>query len=259
MYRPSLPVPHNVPSSTNASLSYVSDPAEGSRVSDYVAPASRAKPAQTFKQLMHPEINLIERLRNAHDPSRIAFFLRMLEMDPDSNGVLSEEEINRDTFTEFLDKEKTVFANVMTNISIISALLAFTLFEILTGSNAEPSVWVPDAWYPTSETDARGLLFWYICLFHIASTLAVFSMFTCVLWLMEIQGFTPTNEDGIWCIINNNTNIPLLLLVVSTFFTAFGGFAMLWIIYGSVIGWTLLAGFWAIFGPWAYLHLSGLP
>jgi hypothetical protein len=92
----------------DAGLVYLSNPAEGARVSDYVAPASRAKPAHNFKQLMHPEINLIEQLRNAHDPSRIAFFLRMLEVDPDSNGVLSAEEINRDNFTEFLDKEKTV-------------------------------------------------------------------------------------------------------------------------------------------------------
>ena len=243
----------------DAGLVYLSNPAEGARVSDYVAPASRAKPAHNFKQLMHPEINLIEQLRNAHDPSRIAFFLRMLEMDPDSNGVLSAEEINRDNFTEFLDKEKTVFANVVTNISIISALLAVVLFDIITGSHAQQSAMIPDAWYPMSETDVRNLLFTYIFFCHIASSLAVLSMFTCVLWLMEIQGFTPTNEDGMWCIINNKTNIPLLLLGAATIFAGLGECAIIFLSYGWVIGWTTLAGFWAIFGPWSYLHLSGLP
>ena len=177
----------------------------------------------------------------------------------DSNGVLSEEEINRDNFTEFLDREKVVFASIMTNISIISALLAFEIFGIITGPNVEPSAMVPEDWYPMSETMARNLLFSYIFLFKISSALAVFSMFTCVLWLMDIQGHTPTNEDGIWCIINNNTAIPILLFVASAIFALFGELSIIFLMYGWVIGWTLVGASSFIVFPWCYLHLKGFP
>ena len=232
-------------------------PKTHNRASDDGAHASGAKPRQNFKKLMHEEINLIEKIRHAHLPSRITFFLRMLEMDQgDSDGVLSEEEINRDTFTEFLDKEKAVFATGVTNISIIDALLTFAMFTILAAPNVEPSAMVS---HTMSETHAKNLLFAYIALFQIATALSMCSMFTCVLWLMEIQECTPTNEDGIWCIINNNTSIPICLLFFAAVFTVCGELCMIFLMYGWVFGVILVAAAFPLMFSWSCLHIRGLP
>jgi hypothetical protein len=198
---------------------------------DSVMPASQEN---NYKKLIREEINLIDRLREEKVPSRITFYLRLLEMDSDDVefvGVLTEKEINRHEFTVFIEKEKIVFASYMTNISIVAGLLAFAIFSILATSNPEPSALVLDV-----LSNTKGLLFGYIFLFQIAGLLAIGAMFTSLIWLIQVLGQTPTNEDGIWCMIDNNAIIPIALLLVSAVVTLLGEQCYIFLQYGWAIG-----------------------
>ena len=225
------------------------EPAQGA-----VAPPQESKAsANNYKKLMHPEINLIELLRDSRVPSRITFYLRMLETDENSDGILSVSEINNEKFTVFIEKEKKVFADYMTNLSIVSGLLAFALFSILTTSNPEPSPLVLDA-----VTNTGDLLFAYIFLFQIAGLAAIGAMFTSIIWLIQVLGQTPTNEDGIWCMIHNNPIIPIGLLLVSAIFTLLGEQCYIFLQYGRSIGMSTAITCSVMVVPWVYMHVSGL-
>ncbi|KAJ1496391.1 hypothetical protein T484DRAFT_1923396 [Baffinella frigidus] len=238
------------------SLMFLSNLVPAGGAPDSVAPASPADDAHNYKKLMHPEIHLIELLRKEAVPSRITFYLRMLEMDPNSDGILSEDEINRGAFTVFIENQKMVFASYMTNISIVSGLLAFALFSILTTSNPEPSGLVLDELI--TDAGIQMLLFFYVFLFQVAGLFAIGSMFTSIIWLIQVLGQTPTNEDGVYCMINNNVIIPIGLLLFSAIFTLIGEQCYIFLQYGWYIGLRTAIVCSVMVVPWVILHVSGL-
>ncbi|KAJ1482260.1 hypothetical protein T484DRAFT_3636419 [Baffinella frigidus] len=208
------------------------------------------------KTMIRPPIDLVARLRTELVPSRITFYLRLLAMDGDGDGVLGAEDIARPEFTDFIEREKCVFATYMSNLSIVSGLLAFALFSILTTSNPEPSPLVLDTL--ANPFQIRDLAFAYVYLCEIACMLSIGATFTCIIWIVQCLGQTPMNEDGVWFIIDNNAVVPVGLVMLATEVSLSGAQSYIFLQYGWTIGISTAITCSVMLSLWACMHLSGL-
>lgn len=206
-------------------------------------------------QLHRPPLDLVNCLMKEIVPSRISFFLRLLEMDLSGDGKLQAKEIFNPRFKEHIESEKQIFLSYISSTSVISALFAFGQFAVILTATTDINLdsHLVDDFF--SDAFNKDLLFAYLTLCEMSCLLGVMATLTCVIWCAQCQTQTPISEDAMWFIIDHNAAIPVAMLAFAVVLSVFGIQCYIFITFGYTIGAVTGAVCGSVIGLWCIVHL----
>ena len=179
------------------------------------------------------KINVRNLLEKEWIPSRISLFIQLALLDKNLNGVLDFKEISEDH--EIIKDLRKSMKEYLNTVSLLSALFTLSSLTVVTQNVplGPPSTLIDDT---ISNENSQRLLTVYVVMASFGCVCELITTIICVIWYIKAASQTPMPEDFIWFILQHNTAVPFLILVLGVVSIIFALSCQIFLNYGLRIG-----------------------